>query len=349
VGRTLITAGTLVLLFVAYQLWGTGLQEARAQRALKSQFNEVLQADGTTTTQAPSTTTTPPPTSTTAPPGTPTTTGPLKVTAVTVVPNDLPLPNYGDPIATLRIPKIGVTRTVVQGVGLDQLKRGPAHYPDTPLPGQAGNAGIAGHRTTYGQPFHNVDKLANGDQIIVKTRQGEFVYAIDRTTIVEPSQIEVLQPTTDASGKLENRITLTACHPKFSAAQRIIISGLLIGQPAPELPGQTEASKQVVKEQASRTKGEANEATIDGGLSGLKKSRTPVYIWAGICAAIWLATWSVQTVLRRRMRSRTGARGRPSRGSRALTWSPYLVGLPVFLVALYVFFENFGRLLPGNY
>lgn len=348
VGRTLITAGTLILLFVAYQLWGTGLQEAKAQRALKSDFAKVLQADRSTTTTSTSTSTTVPP-ATTVDPSTPTTSQALVVTPVTTVPANIPPPGYGDPIATIRIPKIGVTRTVVQGVGVDQLKRGPGHYPDTPLPGQAGNAAIAGHRTTYGQPFHNVDKLAKGDQILLKTRQGEFVYAVDKITIVRPDQTEVLQPTKDANGKLENRITLTACHPKYSAAKRLIISGVLVGKPpAPPLVGQAKAQKGAVAEQTGHKAGDTAGATIDGGLSGVKKSKTPVYAWAGISALIWLATWLVQTLLRRRMRSRT-SEVRPSRGQRTLTWTPYLVGLPVFLVALYVFFENFSRLLPGNY
>ncbi|MGI8756547.1 MAG: class E sortase [Acidimicrobiales bacterium] len=348
VGRTLITAGTLILLFVAYQLWGTGLQEAKAQRALKSDFATVLQADRSTTTTRASTSTTVP-LATTVDSSTPTTSQALVVKPVTTVPANIEPPGYGDPIATIRIPKIGVTRTVVQGVGVDQLKRGPGHYPDTPLPGQAGNAAIAGHRTTYGQPFHNVDKLAKGDQILLKTRQGEFVYAVDKITIVRPDQSEVLLPTKDANGKLENRITLTACHPKYSAAKRLIISGVLVGQPpAPPLVGQAKAQKRAVAEQTGHKAGDTAGATIDGGLSGVKKSKTPVYAWAGISALIWLATWLVQTLLRRRMRSRAGE-VRPSRGQRALTWTPYLVGLPVFLVALYVFFENFSRLLPGNY
>ncbi|MDQ2826167.1 MAG: class E sortase [Actinomycetota bacterium] len=352
-GRTLITAGTLILLFVAYQLWGTGIQEAHSQKALKSEFADVLKTTpttGSTTTTAPPSTTAGPSFTNPQDPGAPPPNQPIRVTPVATAPADLPLPAYGDPIAQIRIPKIGVTRTVVQGVGLDQLKRGPGHYPDTPLPGQAGNASIAGHRTTYGQPFHNVDKLRDGDQIILKTPQGEFVYKIDRITIVKPDATEVLLPTKGADGKLESRITLTACHPKYSAKLRIIVSGLLDGTPAPPLVGQAEAQKQIIAKQAAVGKGDVRGATIDGGLSGVKKSKTPVYVWAGILVLIWFATWLVQTFLRRIMRRRaSGERSGPTRGQRALTWTPYLVGLPVFMVALYVFFENFSRLLPGNY
>ncbi|MGN6692569.1 MAG: sortase domain-containing protein, partial [Aquihabitans sp.] len=145
VGRTLITAGTLILLFVAYQLWGTGLQEAKAQKVLSKDFEEQLAAVDQSTT----TSTTAPPTTTTSAPADGTTPT-IAVEKVEPVTQDLPLPAEGDPIAKIRIPSIGVNRTVVSGVALSQLKRGPGHYPETPLPGQKGNVAIAGHRTTYG-------------------------------------------------------------------------------------------------------------------------------------------------------------------------------------------------------
>lgn len=346
VGRTLITAGTLILLFVAYQLWGTGIQEAKSQRALDKEFHSTVAALGaTSTTTSTSTTTTSP-----LPPGVTTTTG-LQVTPVTVVPDDIPLPKYGDAIAQIKIPKIGLLRTVVEGVGLDQLKRGPGHYPETPLPGQAGNAAIAGHRTTYGQPFHNIDKLDKGDEIIVTTIQRPdqpFVYKVDSKIIVKPSQSEVLLSKTLPDGKLENRLTLTACNPKYSAAQRIIVSGVLVGTPVPPIKGEDKARQKTIAEQNKHKGGSGNAATIDGGLSGVKQPRTPAVLWGLACALIWLATWLVQVVLRRRARA-SAVDGAPSRGARLVTWAPYLVGLPVFLVGLYFFFESFARLLPGNY
>lgn len=359
-GRTLITAGTLLLLFVAYQLWGTGLQEAKSQRSLGRDFNAVLEADAATVA---SSSTTAPTTTTVTQPGSTTTTA-MEISPTSAASSDIPLPNNGDPIALIKIPKIGLTRTVVEGVGVDDLKRGPGHYPETPLPGQAGNASIAGHRTTYGQPFHNVDRLGDGDQILVTTRQGTFVYRVDSVKVVSPGQSEVLLPTRDPAGNLENRITLTACHPKYSAKQRLVISGLLAGKPRPALVGQPEAQKKAVAErstQKARTQGDV--PTLDGGLSGVKQSKTPAIAWGLVCALIWLATWLVQTLLRRSVRRRAsetggrrlrGGKGGSmatglSRGQRSLTWSPYVVGLPLFLVALYVFFENFARLLPGNF
>ncbi|MBX3313115.1 MAG: class E sortase [Actinobacteria bacterium] len=315
VGRSMMTAGTLILLFVAYQLWGTGLQEAKAQRELRQEFSAMLEqvdATSTTTTTAAPDTTEPP--------------------EVVTAPADLPLPAEGDPVAEIRIPRIGITRTIVEGIGLDQLKRGVGHYPTSPLPGQAGNVAIAGHRTTYGQPFHNIDKLEPGDEITFRTLQGEYRYEVIGTEIVADDAIEVLED------KGDNRVTLIACHPKYSLAQRIVVSAELKGSPAPPIEGQDEV----------RAAADATDpfASVDGGLSGEPAARWPTIWWGLACAAVWLATWLVQTLLRRRLRSREE---RPTRAQRLVTWTPYLVGVPVFLVTLYVFFENFGRLLPGNY
>ncbi len=328
IGRTLITAGTLILLFVVYQLWGTGLQESQSQKVLSKDFEARLAAlDQTTTTTAPPTTTT------TAPPDGSEGLVPLEATPPRTV--DLPVPNEGDPIAKIKIPSIGVSRTVVSGISLSQLKRGPGHYPDTPLPGQAGNVAIAGHRTTYGQPFHNIDRTEIGDQITFETEQGDFVYVITEKFIVTPKQTEILED------KGDNRITLIACEPKYSAAKRYIVVGELKGQPAPMRTGQAEAREHAGESLAGDD--------IDGGLSGTAASKWPTVFWGFVAAAIWFVTWLVQTFLRRRIRSETAEGERPTRTKRLLTWTPYLVGVPVFLVALYVFFENFGRLLPGNY
>ncbi len=328
-----MTAGTLILLFVAYQLWGTGLQEASAQRSLEkelaAQLARVEDATTTSTTAATTTTTAP------VDPAVTTTTG-LQVTPVTApAPVSLDLPDYGDAMAKIRIPKIGITRTVVEGAGLDQLKRGPGHLPETPLPGQAGNVAIAGHRTTYGQPFHNIDKLEMGDQIQVETIQGNFVYEIDSIEIVDDEDVSVLADQGD------NRLTLVACHPKYSLAQRYIVSGTLEGTAVPPIVGQEEARKKAAEESGNVGKGGDPFApvSLDGAPA---ESKTPAILWGLVCALIWLATWAVTVVIRRRT-------DRTDRRNRALAWSPYLVGVPVFLVALYVFFENFALLLPGSY
>src|SRR5206468_12704168 len=100
-----------------------------------------------------------------------------------------------------------VEKTVVQGVGVEDLKKGPGHYSDTPMPGQQGNASIAGHRTNYGAPFYNLDQLKPSDPILVTTVQGSFRYDVLETKIVRPSKVDVLENTPD------NRLTLTTCHP----------------------------------------------------------------------------------------------------------------------------------------
>jgi len=322
----LITVGTLILLFVAYQLWGTGLQEAKSQDALSKEFDAARAELATTTTTTPTTTTTEP------------RDGNIALEPVKPVTVDLPLPTEGDAIAKIRIPSIGVNRTVVEGVPLSQLKRGPGHYPETPLPGQRGNVAIAGHRTTYGQPFHNIDKVSKGDQIVLDTLyQGSFVYEVTDISIVKPNQVEILED------KGDNRVTLIACHPKYSAAERIIVVGKLEGKPAPDYTGQDDA-------RADAGKSGDPLASIDGGLSGEGASKAPAILWGLAAAGVWFVAWLGQVFLRRRMRARAEETGvEPTRTQRLLTWTPYLIGVPVFLVVLYVFFENFGRLLPGNY
>ena len=149
----------------------------------------------------------------------------------------------GSAIARIQIPAIDVDKTVVEGVRVGDLRKGPGHYPATPLPGQAGNSAIAGHRTTYGAPFGEIDKVLPDDEIIITTIQGEFTYRVlpqgegHGHLIVAPTAVEVLDQ--DFS-EHPNRLTLTACHPKGSARQRIIVIAELVGEPAPtyQRPGQ---------------------------------------------------------------------------------------------------------------
>jgi len=95
---------------------------------------------------------------------------------------------------------------------------GAGHYPQTPLPCEAGNVAIAGHRTTYGKPFGNLDRLKAGDTIELTTPVGGCVYQLVKAPfIVEPTDMSVIDPTA------ERMVTLTTCHPKGSAAQRLIV------------------------------------------------------------------------------------------------------------------------------
>jgi sortase A len=125
-----------------------------------------------------------------------------------------PLP--GDALGKVLIPSIGVSEYVVEGTDADNLRKGPGHYPDTPLPGQRGTSAIAGHRTTYGAPFRKLDKLEKGDRIIVELPYGTFVYRVERTQIVDDSALWVTRKVG------HDRLVLTACHPLYSAEQRVV-------------------------------------------------------------------------------------------------------------------------------
>jgi sortase A len=285
IGRSCIAAGVLILLFVAYQLWGTGLYEARKQDSLRADFLDALQVPTTVPGSATTTTTTP-----------------------------RPVPT-GEAVAIIRIAKIGVEKAVVEGVGVPDLKKGPGHYPTTPLPGQPGNAAIAGHRTTYGAPFYRLDELTPGDRIEVTTHQGEFTYRVRETHIVKPSQREVLDPSPD------NILTLTTCNPRFSASQRMVVVAGLTDEPA-------EAPPPAASPTPSSSSSNAPSLAGDESLSGESSPKGPAVAWGSLAALIWLVTWLLS-----------------KRWGRV---AAYAMGTPVFLVVLFVFFENFARLLPAN-
>ena len=158
IGRVMIAAGVLILLFVVYQLYGTGIRERQAQDRLEQRFNALVgdAASGDTIggSGASSTSTT----TATLPP----VTAPAEPLAIA----------EGDPVGKIDIKDIGLTAYLVEGVAVDDLKEGPGHYPETPFPGQKGNAAIAGHRTTYGAPFRKVDKLRDGAGDVQVPRRG---------------------------------------------------------------------------------------------------------------------------------------------------------------------------------
>jgi sortase A len=118
----------------------------------------------------------------------------------------------GDALTLIKIPRIGVETVVVEGTTMSALRAGAGHYPSTPLPCEVGNVAIAGHRTTYGRPFHDVDQLEPGDRITLETPVGECTYEIQEAPfVVAPTRIDVVANTPE-----EARLTLTTCHPKGS-------------------------------------------------------------------------------------------------------------------------------------
>lgn len=126
-------------------------------------------------------------------------------------------PLKGDAIARIEIPAIGVSEYVIEGTDTGSLRKGPGHYPETPLPGDDGTTAIAGHRTTYGAPFRDIDDLKRGQVIAVDMPDGRFVYRVEGTAIVDDSDLSVLEPVG------YRRLMLSACHPLYSAAQRVIV------------------------------------------------------------------------------------------------------------------------------
>jgi sortase A len=302
-GRVLVTAGVLILLFVAYQLWGTGIYESRAQDDLKSQFETALRRAPTTTATT----------------GAPTSTRPASTTTTVATPPP-PLPAGSDVVARLQIPSIGVDKYVVEGVGVDDLRQGPGHYPGTALTGEEGNMAIAGHRTTYGAPFENLDHLGSNDLILLTDARTGIVskYVVEAPgRPVDPREVEVLDPDPDPTrvGHFKATLTLTTCTPKYTAAQRLVVRADLqipVGQvPLPP----------------SRVVHKARRSSL--GLSGERQSRLPAVLWGAVTLVVGLLWW---LLFHRHPR-----------------WTNWLIGAPLFLGALFVFYIYLERLLPSNY
>ena len=128
----------------------------------------------------------------------------------------------GDAAGRIRIPGIGASFVVVDGTTGGALRKGPGFFPESPLPGARGTVAIAGHRTTYMAPFRDIDDVESGDPIVVEMPYGRFTYEVERTRIVEPDALWVTR------SRSYDRLVLTACHPLYSAAQRIVVFARLV-------------------------------------------------------------------------------------------------------------------------
>jgi sortase A len=129
----------------------------------------------------------------------------------------------GDSLTRIQIPRIGVDVVVVEGTTTTALRAGAGHYVNSPLPCEKGNVAIAGHRTTYGRPFNNLDLLTVGDEVILETPVGKCTYVVTQAPfVVEPTRTSVIANTPEAI------LTLTTCHPKGSARQRLILKAALV-------------------------------------------------------------------------------------------------------------------------
>jgi sortase A len=323
VGQGLIALGVLMLLFVGYQLWGTGLQYSRAQHALRSEFENAA-APATTTTAA-STTTAPPASTTTAPTATTTTT-----TTALAEPDVV----EGDVLARLEIPRLDETTYIIAGVSVADLRKGPGHFPDTALPGQLGNAVIAGHRTTYGAPFARINELQPGDQVVLTTRSGQrYVYSVSAEPfVVAPTGVDVLADTPGHA-----TLTLISCHPKYTARNRIVVQAALdpvaspppaartapysADTPPPRGSGPTATTAPTAEEAPGPTVLTSGWFTDGGAWWG-------VVLWGVALVAATAGAWWI--------------------GRRYHRWIGALAMLVPFAIFLYFFFENVNRLLPAN-
>ncbi|MEU6753407.1 class E sortase [Spirillospora sp. NPDC046719] len=200
-GELCITAGVIVMLFVTYELWGTGQYTSAQQDRLGKQMLKSWQAPKVTTEKV----------------------------------------RLGNGLAMIRIPKFGTKYhyVIIEGVGVSDLRKGPGHYPGTALPGQVGNFVVSGHRTTYSAPFNKLGELDRGDEILIDTRDDQYVYKVTDRRIVKPTEVDVTAPVPFHPGRrpTDRMITLTTCHPKYSAAKRMIIFGELTSAVTRVKPG----------------------------------------------------------------------------------------------------------------
>lgn len=368
-GKGMIAAGVLILLFVAYQLWGTGYRTDLAQTNLRTQFDQQLTRVANNQSPIAGNASSP---GGSAPATAPPTTGPsggldgatatTATTATTAKPGsagDDPIlkgqpkgpgtstpGNAGDPnaaqqvdfryakgqtVGVIRIPKIGSDFAIIEGVDLPLLTEGPGHFPGTPLPGQPGNAALAGHRVTYKAPFNRIDELAPGDQIQVQTVQGTFTYEVMPQAgglghyIIRPDQAEILDDRGD------NRITLMACHPKYDLTQRIVVVGKLVGNPAEANVKSSADSPDLSAEGGSNaavsTSGETAAGTVLLGSD--TSARLPAVLFSLAALAVWFLAWLVGRAWKK--------------------WPAYLIAAPFFFVLLWFAFDYINRSLPAAY
>jgi len=306
VGKVLIGAGIVLLLFVAYLVWGTALQQSHTQNVLRTTLEH--KAQSTRVRQA------------LAQPATDTgtlPTGPPKVAPTTAAPPE------GTPVGEIRIPAIGIDQVIVSGTETQDLRQGPGHYTNTPLPGQAGNAGVAGHRTTYGHPFYNLNVLKVGDPIVLTTLQGVFVYDTTGSQVVPPSDGNILQ---NQSGAW---VTLTTCNPRFSASTRLVVTAKLVhSELFADTPTPTKSTKHTSPKGHTQHAKTANQS---GDLAGNSNGQLLDAILWGLGVVIFGAAVLLAAHRYRRRR-----------------WVINGAGALVSLVLLYCFFTAISPLLPAS-
>lgn len=212
--RTVMFAGTATIVLAVFLMWGTNSIQHDSQTALRTRL--VLPA---ITQVAPSRTTTPASASPSTPDSAP---GQFPAPDSTSgLPTGPPFSTL-DPVAVLKIDTAGVDQVVVAGTRRDSLRMGPGVDERSVLPGVAGNSVIAGHRTTYGGPFRNLDRMKPGDLIEVQTAWGSFTYKTTSVSLTTPDDVSVLAATAAPT------LTLITCDPPRSSARRLIVKADLV-------------------------------------------------------------------------------------------------------------------------
>jgi sortase A len=278
-------------------------------------------------------------------------------------------PPPGNAVAKLVIPRIGVDWVVVQGVDRGALKDGPGHFPESPMPGEFGNVAIAGHRTTHGEPFADLDLIQPGDDIYLTDLLGQqYRYRATDSVIVRPSDYQLLVPAIDP---FKATMTLITCNPRFSTSQRLAVRAELVlaDSPPPRLPRfylpadpnagtgldtegtgvsgvsmppsevtpSTDAAvnpgslgtTQPVVAAATSRTVAASQDALSAGWFSDPGAWPHVALWGAALVAWCLACYALARGLRR-------------------VWVGLVVGAAPFVVLLYFWFENVNRLLPPN-
>ena len=306
IGKAFITTGLLLLGLVVYQLWGTGIETRRAQSALRQEFNRII-----ATTQ--------PAIATTASAGT---SAFLPVT---------------DALALIEIPSINISKIIVEGITTKDLRRGPGHFPKTPLPGELGNSAIAGHRTSYDAPFGNLNTIALDDPIIITTPKGKFEYIVKEVSIVAPDETSVLKNTPRVA-----TLTLVTCHPRFSTSQRLIVRAELSATSLPAAPTSTTTpptpttTPQVAQAVTPEVLPQADIDDLGGWFSD-SGAIFPPLMFGAILIALARSRKLLHSGISRRITSRITAS--------ITTYA--LLSIP-FLVTLYYFYRHVNLLLPAG-
>jgi sortase A len=300
IGKTFITTGLLLLGLVVYQLWGTGIETRRTQSALRQEFNRIITQTETSKTSG--------------------TSAFLPVT---------------DALALIEIPSINIAKIIVEGITPKDLRRGPGHFPKTPMPGEIGNSAIAGHRTSYDAPFGNLNTVSLDDIIYVTTPQGKFEYTVKDVSVVAPGETSVLANTPKVA-----TLTLVTCHPRFSTSQRLIVRAELSSTTPNSTPTSTPIPTTTTTQVVEAT---PPEVIPDVSVNDFGQwfSDTSAIFPTLLCGALLIALATSRKLVRNQISRRVTSR----RASSIATYA--LLSIP-FLVTLFYFYRYINLLLPAG-